>query len=262
MNKFNRWFVVAGQRSAIMRRFRSAGGRWVVAACLLLMTGRAAGVDEGEARLMQAKEDMMAYDLRGRGITNEAVLRAMRDVPREEFVPGEYRAFAYRDGPLPIGEGQTISQPYIVAAMTELLDPEPGHTVFEVGTGSGYQAAVLAGLVRHVYSVEIVPALGERAAERLQALGYTNVTVRVGDGYAGWPAHAPFDGIIVTCGAGSIPPPLIEQLKPGGVMVIPVGADLFSQELIVVEKDGEGRVSERAVMGVRFVPMTGEATRP
>jgi protein-L-isoaspartate(D-aspartate) O-methyltransferase len=212
-----------------------------------------------EERIVQAKANMIAYDLKGRGITNASVLKAMADVPRHEFVPEEFRDMAYRDGPLPIGLGQTISQPYIVAAMTELLDPQPDHVVFEVGTGSGYQAAVLADLVRHVYTVEIVPELGERAAELLEELGYANVSVRVGDGYAGWPEHGPFDGIIVTCGAEQVPPPLLEQLKPGGVMVIPVGPNNIAQELMVIEKDEDGNVSERSVMGVRFVPMTGEA---
>lgn len=227
---------------------------------LLPMTTRSGDPREGD--MATAREIMIERDLKGRGITNTAVLKAMHDVPRHEFVPDEFRHIAYQDSPLPIGEGQTISQPYIVAAMTELLDPKPDDVVFEVGTGSGYQAAVLAELVRHVYTVEIVPELGEEATARLDELGYTNITVRVGDGYAGWPAHAPFDGIIVTCGAEDIPPPLIEQLKPGGVMVIPVGPNNLSQELLVVEKGEDGQVSMRSVMGVRFVPMTGEAMKP
>ncbi|HMO49894.1 MAG TPA: protein-L-isoaspartate(D-aspartate) O-methyltransferase [Kiritimatiellia bacterium] len=215
-----------------------------------------------EARWAAMKERMIQIDLMGRGIRNPAVLEAMRSVPRHEFVPEEQRPWAYGDHPLPIGEGQTISQPYIVAAMTELLDPQPDHVVFEVGTGSGYQAAILAGLVREVYTVEIVPGLGERSAELLARLGYTNVVVRVGDGYAGWPEHAPFDGIIVTCGAERIPQPLVEQLKPGGRMVIPVGPYHQVQDLMVVEKDENGEVTTRSVMAVRFVPMTGEAMAP
>jgi protein-L-isoaspartate(D-aspartate) O-methyltransferase len=226
---------------------------------LLALAMRANALDE-EA-LMKAKQTMIEVHLKGRGIANEVVLKAMTDVPRYEFVPEEFRGMAYRDGPLPIGLGQTISQPYIVAAMTELLRPEADHVVFEVGTGSGYQAAVLGEIVREVYSIEIVPELGERSTALLQQLGYTNVHVRIGDGYAGWPEKAPFDGIIVTCGAEQVPPPLIEQLKPGGVMVIPVGPNNVAQELLVIEKDAEGRVTERVVMGVRFVPMTGEAMR-
>lgn len=168
------------------------------------------------------------------------------------------RGHAYADSPLPIGRGQTISQPYIVAAMTELLEPEPDDIVFEVGTGSGYQAAVLSHLVGKVYTVEIVPELGREAEVRLHALGYTNVIVRVGDGYSGWPDKAPFDGIVVTCGAEEVPPPLIEQLKPGGKMVIPVGPVNRVQELLVIAKREDGTVTRRSVMPVRFVPMTGE----
>ncbi len=212
-----------------------------------------------EERLMSDRYAMMEYHLKGRGITNELVLAAMNKVRREVFVPEEFRHLAYRDGPLPIGEGQTISQPYIVAAMTELLEPEPGDVVFEVGTGSGYQAAVLSELVKEVYTVEIIAELGEQAAALLDELGYSNVVVRVGDGYAGWPEHAPFDGIIVTCGAEQVPPPLLEQLKPGGRMVIPVGPNLIAQDLLLIEKDEQGAISESRIMGVRFVPMTGHA---
>jgi protein-L-isoaspartate(D-aspartate) O-methyltransferase len=212
-----------------------------------------------ESRLMNDREDMMKYHLRGRGITNEAVLVAMRSVRREAFVPDEVRHLAYRDGPLPIGEGQTISQPYIVAAMTELLEPEPGDVVLEIGTGSGYQAAVLSQLVKEVYTVEIIPELGEQAAAMLEEMDYNNVVVRIGDGYAGWPEHAPFDGIMVTCGAERVPPPLLEQLKPGGRMVIPVGPNLIAQDLLLIEKDDQGAITESRIMGVRFVPMTGRA---
>ena len=211
-----------------------------------------------EAYLMKSRDHMLQYHLMGRGISNPRVLQAMTDVPRHKFVPKNLQAFAYADNPLPIGLDQTISQPYIVAAMTELLDPQPDHVVFEVGTGSGYQAAILSPLVKHVYTVEIVPELGEMAAARLKELGYDNVTVRVGDGYAGWPEHAPFDSIIVTCGAEEIPPPLVEQLKPGGTMVIPVGPFNQVQELTVVKKDAEGQITTHLVMPVRFVPMTGE----
>ncbi|HTD53542.1 MAG TPA: protein-L-isoaspartate(D-aspartate) O-methyltransferase, partial [Thermoanaerobaculia bacterium] len=166
------------------------------------------------------------------------------------------RAEAYEDHPLPIAGHQTISQPYIVALMTELLDLQPGETVLEIGTGSGYQSAVLAKLAREVYSIEIVPELAREAAERLKRLDYTNVIVREGDGYRGWPEHAPFDAIIVTAAPERIPEPLLDQLAPGGRMVIPVGG--FFQELKVFRKDANGKVSEKDVLPVRFVPMTGE----
>ena len=184
------------------------------------------------------------------------VLAAMRSVPRHRFVPEALRSEAYSDRPLPIGEGQTISQPTIVAMMTHLLEPESGDVMLEVGTGSGYQAAVLSRLVGHVYSIEIVEALARASAKRLQALGYDNVTVRHGDGYAGWPQHGPFDGIIVTAGARHVPPPLVEQLKPGGRIIIPVGPSLGTQELRLIVKDGEGRVTSRTITPVRFVPLT------
>jgi protein-L-isoaspartate(D-aspartate) O-methyltransferase len=187
---------------------------------------------------------------------NPRVLEALRAVPRHLFVPPGRRRGAYRDHPLPIGEGQTISQPTIVAMMTHLLEPEADDVMLEVGTGSGYQAAVLSRLVDHVYSMEIVEPLARQSARRLDDLGYDNVTVRHGDGYAGWPEHAPFDGIIVTAGAQHVPPPLVEQLKPGGRMVIPVGSSLGAQELKLIEKDDRGRVSTRIITPVRFVPLT------
>jgi protein-L-isoaspartate(D-aspartate) O-methyltransferase len=183
------------------------------------------------------------------------VLNAMRQVPRHLLVPEEVRAEAYRNRPLPIGHDQTISQPYIVALMTDLLDARPGHNVLEVGTGSGYQAAVLAHLVGQVYTIEIVEPLARRAAEQLQALGYDNVTVRAGDGYAGWPDRAPFDRIIVTAGADHVPQPLVNQLKPGGIMVIPVGNDTNELQLTVLTKDARGRIRKRSVLPVRFVPL-------
>jgi len=197
-------------------------------------------------------------DYTGRSQLSARVLDAMGAVAREEFVLPQYRHLAYQNTPLPIEAGQTISQPLIVALMTELLDPQPDDVVLEVGTGSGYQAAVLAHLVKHIYSVEIVEELAEGAAEVLQRLGYTNVTVRAGDGYAGWPQHAPFDGIIVTAAAGEIPPPLLQQLKPGGKLVIPVGKEHGSQELLLVEVDDAGEISRQSVLPVRFVPLTGE----
>lgn len=213
----------------------------------------------GADTMDRARENMILRDLRGRGITNEAVLAAMKEVPRHHFVPEEGRVHAYGDHPLPIGHGQTISQPYMVAAMTELVRPEPDHVVLEVGTGSGYQAAILSRLVRHVYTIEIVPELGEQARRVLLAEGYSNVTVRVGDGYAGWPEKAPFDAIVVTCGAEEIPPPLLEQLRPGGIMVIPVGSLHLGQDLLVAIKGDDGGIRSQRVMPVRFVPMTGKA---
>jgi len=188
---------------------------------------------------------------------HSSVLAAMRQVPRHELVPEDVRDAAYENRPLPIGYGQTISQPYIVALMTDLAKPAKDHVVLEIGTGSGYQAAVLSPLVAKVFSIEIVEPLARRAAERLKALGFDNVTVRQGDGYHGWAEHAPFDSIIVTAAASHIPPPLVSQLKPGGRMVIPVGAPFMSQNLILVEKDEQGRAHTRSLLPVRFVPLTG-----
>lgn len=192
----------------------------------------------------------------GRDITNVRVLEAMREVPRHEFVPARQRADAYADRPLPIGHDQTISQPYIVAFMTEKLAPQPTDRVLEIGTGSGYQAAVLAQLVQEVYTIEIVEPLGRQAREDLARLGYTNVFVRLGDGYQGWPEKAPFDAIIVTCAPDHVPSPLVEQLKDGGRMIIPVGR--WTQELVLLRKSGDALARE-AVLPVRFVPMTGQA---
>lgn len=194
--------------------------------------------------------------LPGNNIAPE-ILEALRLIPRHEFVPEALRADSYADRPLPIGYGQTISQPLIVALMTHFLEPRPGSVVLEVGTGSGYQAAVLAPLVREVHSLEIIPALSESAADRLRRLGYANVSVQQGDGYHGLPQAAPFDGIIVTAAAGHIPPPLLQQLRPGGRMIIPIGPPLGQQHLTIVERDSEGRVRTRQVMPVRFVPLTG-----
>lgn len=198
---------------------------------------------------------MVTRQIADRGVRDLRVLAAMRKVPRHEFVPDAEKRHAYRDMPLPIGEGQTISQPYIVALMTELARPAKSHRVLEVGTGSGYQAAVLAELVEHVFTIEIEPELGKRAAEVLQKLGYDNVTVRTGDGYAGWVEHAPYDIIMITAAPDHIPQPLIEQLRPGGVMVVPVGPIAASQELRVLQKDASGKVISKDVASVRFVPL-------
>jgi len=202
----------------------------------------------------QARRTMVEQQIEARGVTDSRVLEAMSSVPRHEYVPERYRAFAYNDNPLPIEFEQTISQPYIVALMTELLQPEPGDRILEIGTGSGYQAAVAAELVSEVYSIEIIPELARTATDRLERLGVENVFVRAGDGYLGWPEQAPFDGILVTAGAEHIPEPLIEQLKPGARMVIPVGDSLSVQILRVVEKLPGGGVVIRDNIAVRFVP--------
>jgi protein-L-isoaspartate(D-aspartate) O-methyltransferase len=201
----------------------------------------------------QRRLDMVARQIAARGVTASRVLEAMRKVPRERFVPAELASRAYDDRPLPIGLGQTISQPYIVAYMTELLRTEPHHRVLEIGTGSGYQAAILGSLARAVYTIEIVPTLARRASVVLKALGYRNVHVREGDGYAGWPEEAPFDRILVTAAPETIPQPLLDQLAHGGVLVAPVGAT--TQWLVVVEKTGRG-IIERRTIPVRFVPFT------
>lgn len=199
---------------------------------------------------------MVEEQIVARGIENAAVLDALRQVPRHLFIPENVRDQAYQDYPLPIGEGQTISQPYIVALMTQLADLEPDDKVLEIGTGSGYQAAVLSRLVDEVYSIEILAPLGRRAADKLRRLGYDNVHVRIGDGYDGWPEEAPFDAILVTAAApDQVPPPLEEQLEVGGRMVIPVGK--YFQDLVVLTRTPKGKV-RRSVIPVRFVPMIGE----
>lgn len=209
-------------------------------------------------RERMVREDIAKESLLGReAVRNPAVLEVMRKVPRHRFVPEDLIRHAYADGPLRIGYGQTISQPYIVAYMTEMLAPKKEDVVLEIGTGSGYQAAVLAELVKEVYSIEIVPELGQQAKERLESLGYKNVHARVGDGYFGWKEHAPFDAIIVTAAASHIPPPLVEQLKPGGRMAIPVGPPMQVQQLLMVEKRADGSILQRSVMPVSFVPLTG-----
>ena len=189
---------------------------------------------------------------------SDAVMASMNTVKRHELVPQSERRFAYENRPLPIGYGQTISQPYIVALMTELVEPDADDVVLEVGTGSGYQAAILAELVDHVYSIEIIEALATRAKQDLLRLGYRNITTKLGDGYYGWEEHGPFDSIVVTAAAGHVPPPLIEQLKPGGRMVIPVGSRFMTQTLLLIEKTENGEVITRQFGAVRFVPLTGQ----
>ncbi len=204
------------------------------------------------------REKMVSEQIEARGVRNPAVLQAVRDVPRHLFVPPGMVSRAYEDHPLPIGNGQTISQPYIVALMTELLQLKPHHQVLEIGTGSGYQAAVLARLAQKVYTIEIVRELGEQAARRLEKLGYKNVEVRIGNGYAGWPEHAPFDRIILTAAPPSVPQSLIDQVRAGGKLVAPVGGQWMGQDLVVLEKSASGRISTRKVAPVAFVPMVNK----
>jgi protein-L-isoaspartate(D-aspartate) O-methyltransferase len=201
---------------------------------------------------MDARARMVADQIRARGVTDPRVLAAMKRVPRERFVPADLRHEAFADRPLPIGHGQTISQPYIVAYMTEALKVEPSHRVLEIGTGCGYQTAVLAELGGEIYSIEVIGELAERARTTLAGLGYANVHVRTGDGYAGWPEHAPFDRILGTAAPADVPPALVDQLADGGILVIPVG--VAEQELRVLQKHG-GRVELVSTLGVRFVPM-------
>ena len=209
------------------------------------------------ARLVAEVDAMYASTRTETGLAamSPQVRAALAKVERHRFVPAGQQSLAYRNHPLPIGAGQTISQPYIVALSTDLVGPQPGQRVLEIGTGSGYQAAMLAEIVSKVYSIEIVPSLGREAAERLRTLGYTNVEVRIGDGYAGWPEQAPFDAIVVTAAAPRVPEALVDQLKPGGRMVIPVGASYAAQELLLVEKRPDGSVERRNVLPVRFVPL-------
>lgn len=227
------------------------------------MPGLAAEDPFRAARLEMVRQvEAIAGLVRGPAVPRQLdsrVLEAMRTVPRHALVPEAVRAEAYEDRPLPIGYGQTISQPYIVALMTDLLRPERDDVVLEIGTGSGYQAAVLAELVDRVYSLEIVPRLAERAGGDLARLGYDTVTVRAGDGYYGWEENGPYDGIVVTAAASHIPPPLVGQLKPGGRMVIPVGTAFLVQQLMLVEIDETGEIRTEALLPVRFVPFTRSA---
>jgi len=237
--------------------------RWraTFAAVLALsgMTASDAQTDFAARRAhMVAEIDAMYAETRGEtglAAMSPAVRAALGKVERHRLVPPEVAREAYRNHPLPIGEGQTISQPYIVALSTDLIDPKPGQVVLEVGTGSGYQAAVLAEIVRQVYSIEIVPSLARTAQARLAELGYRNIEVRIGDGYAGWPDKGPFDGIVVTAAAPRVPPALVEQLKPGAKMVIPVGGQWGVQELAVITRRADGGFDRRDVLPVRFVPL-------
>lgn len=246
-----------------VRPFQRPGRRSLrtLALVLLALTGLSATgrADAAADRFAEQRREMVEEQIRLRGVANPAVLAAMEKVPRHLFVPPPQRQAAYADTPLPIGHGQTISQPYIVARMTELLGVHRGDKVLEIGTGSGYQAAVLAEMGVRVYTIEIVEPLGKEARETLARLGYGNVQARIGDGYKGWPGEAPFDAIIVTAAPPKIPQPLLEQVKVGGRIVLPVGA--VWQDLEVLTKRHDGSFERQKVLPVRFVPMTGEAQR-
>ena len=243
------------ERSTAKRRAHMA----IVSLFLIVTVTAVADFASQRESMLQAIEEDVRLTSRalGKEALDERVLEAMEKVPRHQFVPEQYVADAYENRPLPIGFGQTISQPYIVAIMTDLLELKPTDSVFELGTGSGYQAAILAELVSQVYTVEIIPELGARARRTLEYLHYRNVTVRVGDGYYGWEEQAPFDAIIVTAAGDHIPPSLIRQLKPGGRMIIPVGNRFFTQQLMLVNKETDGTIRTREVLPVRFVPITG-----
>ncbi len=246
----------------LRNRARWLAALFAVPLCLTALCSLAAGsaefAAERAAMVAEVEADVrQSGSLSGREALAPAVSRALQRVPRHLFVPEEQRPAAYENRPLPIGHGQTISQPFIVALMTDLLAVTPGQRVFELGTGSGYQAAVLAELGAQVFTMEIIPELGERAAATLRAEGYRNVTARVGDGYDGWEAHAPFDAIIVTAAGDHVPPPLLAQLKPGGRLVMPVGSRFLTQHLVLVEKAADGTLSSRELLPVVFVPLTG-----
>ncbi len=237
--------------------------RLLILSCLLACALSAFAADEFTARRAELLHDVeseiaLIAPETGRPVLDPSVLAAMRKVPRHRFVPAEQIPNAYLNRPLPIGHGQTISQPLIVALMTDLMQLKPGDTVLEIGTGSGYQAAIMGELAKAVYSIEIIEPLANQAAARLKELGYTNVTVKIGDGYHGWPAHGPFDSIMVTAAASQIPPPLLQQLRPGGRMIIPVGAQFMTQYLMLVEKRPDGTITTRQILPVRFVPLTGQ----
>jgi protein-L-isoaspartate(D-aspartate) O-methyltransferase len=227
-----------------------------LAATLIGYEAKLAVAEDGEVR---SRQGMVKNQLMAGGITNPEVLRAMSDVPRHEFVPAAMRPFAYVNGPLPIGHGQTISQPFIVAYMTQVLELTNSDRVLEVGTGSGYQAAILGKLCKEVYTIEIVPELAESSRQLLARLGFENVHVKAGDGYLGWPEKAPFDAIIVTCAPDHVPEPLVNQLAEGGRLIIPVGEEGTIQQLVLLRKR-EGKILRENKLDVRFVPMTGKAT--
>lgn len=235
----------------------------VAVCCVALLAFTANAEEAGYAIARAAMVDevhfyaTLARDT-GEKALNEDVMQSLGTVERHEFVPAHQKRFAYENRPLAIGHGQTISQPYIVALMTDLIEPGPDDVVLEIGTGSGYQAAILAKLVNHVYSIEIIDALADRAAADLARLGYDNVTTKLGDGYYGWQEHAPFDAIVVTAAASYVPPPLVQQLRPGGRMIIPVGSRFMTQQLLLLEKTEDGEIITRQIAAVMFVPLTGK----
>ena len=237
--------------------------RIVAICCLLLLAGAEAFADDNYKKARKRLINEIEGDVRAtsrylkKADLDPRVLKAMATVPRHEFVPLKERRYAYLNRPLPIGHGQTISQPYIVAIMTDLLEVGEDARVLEIGTGSGYQAAILAELVDKVYSIEIIKPLGKGAGKRLKKLGYNNVKVQIGDGYYGWEEHAPFDAIMVTAAASHVPPPLIKQLRPGGIMLIPDGSRFAVQQLVLIKKDADGKIRSRQILPVRFVPLTG-----
>lgn len=233
-----------------------------ILAFLLLFFALAVEADDFTAARQSMVDELKLYAKLARDADaapfSDTVMSAMNNVERHRMIPAAQRPYAYENRPLPIGHGQTISQPYIVALMTELIEPDPDDVVLEVGTGSGYQAAVLAELVERVYSIEIIPALATSSKRQLESMGYDNVTTKLGDGYFGWEEHAPFDAIVVTAASSHVPPPLIEQLKPGGLMIIPVGGRFMTQTLLLLEKTDDGEIITRQYGAVRFVPLTGK----
>jgi protein-L-isoaspartate(D-aspartate) O-methyltransferase len=246
-----------------MRQRMLDPGRIVALVLLVVAPSTGQSQDDFDAQRRQMVGEIAALAREtatetGSPVLDARVIAVLGKVPRHRFVPADQQRVAYRNRPLPIGYGQTISQPYIVALMTDLMKLRPGHTVLEIGTGSGYQAAILAELVQTVCTIEIVEPLARQAEERLRALGYSRMRTRVGDGYYGWEDCGPFDAIIVTAAASHVPPPLLGQLKPGGRMVIPVGAPFLAQHLMLVEKNRDGTIATRQVLPVRFVPLTGK----
>jgi protein-L-isoaspartate(D-aspartate) O-methyltransferase len=244
---------------------RGRGKGWPIVLAFFAISSLALATTEDEYRARrQSLMREIEFDVRatseyiGRQELDKRVMEVMARVPRHEFVPQSQKPYAYQNRPLPIGHGQTISQPYIVALMTDLMKVGKDDVVLEVGTGSGYQAAILGELAKKAYTIEIIPELAKSATERLRRLGFSNVTTRTGDGYYGWKEAGPFDGIMVTAAASQIPPPLVKQLKPGGRMVIPVGSPFLTQHLMLVEKDAQGQIKTRQILPVRFVPLTGK----
>lgn len=255
------YILEVGKCNVMMGLTNRFNTMWLVMLCCWFYTSSLLADEYTEARQQLVQEIEVDVRVTSQYLDKQAldprVMKAMGKVLRHEFVPTAVRRFAYLNRPLPIGYGQTISQPYIVAIMTDLLKPASDYKVLEIGTGSGYQAAILAELVKQVYSIEIIKPLSEQATSRLSRLAYHNVTTKIGDGYYGWEANAPFDAIVVTAVASHIPPPLIKQLKVGGRMVIPVGSGFLTQQLLLVTKEEGNKITTRQILPVRFVPLTG-----